>query len=475
MTENIYSEVELIDVQSYIKSQEDLAQDCKSCDKNDPDEVCGNTVYSDIGSNAAAASRDSCYIEMTASRPGVNTSRLRQRKSSGEKIAKNMKCLWLCFLLVLFMSIAASLVAVAAAGLFVNLYLNDVETHRSLSKVSSNLESVTEATKAFSSRLELVEKSLVYLNSTLTDQLPADLQGYFASLNETDVSMLSRLTNIESGLASLNFTFSNQLEPIAFDCSQIYSLSPYSPSGYYNIELANGSSVRMFCNMTFSCGGIRGGWRKIANFDIGHSNRSCPDGLLLRNDSGIRTCGIGSPVTGCASVIFPTYAVSYSKVCGRVQAYQVGSVDAFGSKNSSLDDNYVDGISLTHGGFMKSHIWTFVAAPSQTVFNMLSNTCKCMRPNSTGIREPPVFVGQDYFCDSGSVGRVNRQKFYEADPLWDGAGCSNSSSCCSFNKPPWFFKQLPSPTSDDIELRVCTDERRMNEDVALSQVEIYVQ
>ena len=39
----------------------------------------------------------------------------------------------------------------------------------------------------------------------------------------------------------------------------------------------------------------------------------------------------------------------------------------------------------------------------------------------------------------------------------------------------WFLKELSPPTSDDIEMRVCRDESRANEDIAMSSVEIYVE
>ena len=65
--------------------------------------------------------------------------------------------------------------------------------------------------------------------------------------------------------------------------------------------------------------------------------------------------------------------------------------------------------------------------------------------------------------------------FYGDNPLWDGSGCGSTSTCCSFNTPPWFLKELSSPISDDIEMRVCCDESRANEDIAMSSVEIYVQ
>ena len=60
------------------------------------------------------------------------------------------------------------------------------------------------------------------------------------------------------------------------------------------------------------------------------------------------------------------------------------------------------------------------------------------------------------------------------DPLWDGQGCGGTSTCCSFNNPPWFCKQLPQPTTDDIELRLCADEPIGNEDTTIEIVDMYV-
>ena len=88
---------------------------------------------------------------------------------------------------------------------------------------------------------------------------------------------------------------------------------------------------------------------------------------------------------------------------------------------------------------------------------------------------PPLFVGNDYFCDTAIDTGISGGVFYNDDPLWDGAGCGPQSTCCSFNSPPWFYKQLPQTTTDDIEMRVCRDQSRANEDIAIEIVELYVQ
>ena len=61
------------------------------------------------------------------------------------------------------------------------------------------------------------------------------------------------------------------------------------------------------------------------------------------------------------------------------------------------------------------------------------------------------------------------------DPLWDGAGCGSVNDCCTFNSPPWFFRVLDEPYTDDIIMRVCRDEIRGNEDIAIQMIEILVQ
>jgi hypothetical protein len=80
-------------------------------------------------------------------------------------------------------------------------------------------------------------------------------------------------------------------------------------------------------------------------------------------------------------------------------------------------------------------------------------------------------VGNDYFCDTGATS--NAQLRFYTDPLWDGAGCGGQNTCCSFNNPPWFYKQLPQSTTDDIELRVCRNQDASNEDIAVESVEIF--
>ena len=104
---------------------------------------------------------------------------------------------------------------------------------------------------------------------------------------------------------------------------------------------------------------------------------------------------------------------------------------------------------------------------------LLGIKCHCINYNISSLVPPfPAFVGQNYFCNTGTEN--SSSSFYSADPLWDGAGCGPMNTCCSFNNPPWFYKQLPQSTTDDIEMRVCHDEGTAN-DIAIEIVEIYIQ
>ena len=251
------------------------------------------------------------------------------------------------------------------------------------------------------------------------------------------------------------------------------ALPPSAPSGYYSVISPNDSTVRVYCDMTRSCGGVTGGWARVAELDMTNSSHQCPSGLTQRIDSNKRTCTLPF-YPGCSSVTFSSAAWEYSKVCGRIKAYQVGSTDSFGghSSDQTIDSFYVDGISVTHG-IPRQHIWTFASALDE-VSSIPGSNCLCTNVSSASSAvPPPAYVGGDYFCDTGSEGHYVGDRFYGDDPLWDGAGCGPLNTCCSFNNPPWFYKQLPQPSTDDIEVRVCRSQNFEN--IATEVIEIYIQ
>ena len=266
----------------------------------------------------------------------------------------------------------------------------------------------------------------------------------------------------------------DELGPTSF-CG---ALPPSSPSGYYWGIAANGSAVPVYCDdISILCGGVTGEWRRVAHLDMTNSSHQCPSGLSMRNYSNKRTCVRDSDPAGCSSVTFSSATLEYSRVCGEIIAYQFGAPDTFGDSGRgscpTIDTYYVDGVSLTHGN-PRHHIWTFAAGLDE-VGTRPDFNCPCTNTELAGqASQPPAFVGNDYFCDTGSR-EQSMYRVYTDDPLWDGAGCGPLNTCCSFNYPPWFYKQLPQPTTDDIEMRVCRDYLAGHEDIAIETVEIYIQ
>ena len=52
------------------------------------------------------------------------------------------------------------------------------------------------------------------------------------------------------------------------------ALRGLSPSGYYWVRTSNGSAVHVYCDMTRSCGGVTGGWVRVAYLDKTNSSQN---------------------------------------------------------------------------------------------------------------------------------------------------------------------------------------------------------
>ena len=118
-------------------------------------------------------------------------------------------------------------------------------------------------------------------------------------------------------------------------------------------------------------------------------------------------------------------------------------------------------------GFYRRHIWAFIASISADV--VLQYSCPCLLGRNDVQMNTRLSIGCNYFCDTpGDEALQGGQLFTE--PLWDGSGCTGQNRCCNFNSPPWFFVELPEPTSDYIELRICGNQCRDDEDIAIQVI-----
>ena len=226
----------------------------------------------------------------------------------------------------------------------------------------------------------------------------------------------------------------------------------------------------------YSCGGSTG-WRRVAYLNMSDPSQQCPS-VWQEITTPHRVCGRRSTTGSCEGLTYSTGSEQYDQVCGRIIGYQIGLPDSFyrlSSSMHSIDTFYVDGVSVTHGS-PRQHIWTFSTGLDEGI--RTSSTCFCVVGSSDSF-SIPSFVGQNYFCETGLTLWNNTGGlgvfWPDGDPLWDGQGCGSASiTCCTFNSPPWFNAQLPSPTTDDIEVRICGDQGIGNEDSPIQLMELYV-
>ena len=306
-------------------------------------------------------------------------------------------------------------------------------------------------------------------------------------------SLLSLAQQIQSqpGFATLagpGETFNNPI----MSCKALRALNPSLPSGFYWLSQASGSPpIRRYCDMALTCGGVTGGWMRVTQLDTRDITSACPGDFRIQEDKfsdydplnracslrSVRTCVIKQDqAKSCGSASYHPKIV-FDKVCGRVIGYQYGNLTGFHditSGGSSYFDasntSYVDGVSLTYGD-PAQHIWTFAAASNQQSENM----CPC---GNTGFpaTPPPSFVGRNYFCDSAVESGTPEPRVYPVDPLWEGLGCNQTlTDCCSFNKPPWFYRSLQSPVTGSIHLTACREQQRARSDLGIQIIDILVQ
>ena len=259
----------------------------------------------------------------------------------------------------------------------------------------------------------------------------------------------------------------DQLNP-GSSCNDIYQRNPFSRGRTSKYWIATKEGVyEVACNMKLKCGGVEGGWMQVIDIDMNRDD-SCP-GKWYKVTSPRRLC-LGHVAT-CVPAHFYVKGVSYEHICGQAKAYQKGHTDSFSAPTTSIDGVYVEGISITLGSPRK-HVWTYASGLSDdnNHNNGISN-CPCA--TNPG-QSPPAFVGNDYYCESGDVGKHEGHPYYLSDPLWDGKGCGSGNSCCAQVGMPWFYRKLPLPVAEDFEVRICKDEVHSSEDIAVEKLELFV-
>ena len=215
-------------------------------------------------------------------------------------------------------------------------------------------------------------------------------------------------------------------------------------------------------------------WKRVVYINMTNPNHSCPanSGWHEETHTGKRVCDrIDAPINNCGEATFDVDDIigAYTKICGRIIGFKRGTTEGFGKariESTSLEEEYVDGVSITHGKNPRHHVWTFAAGlanPMREFEQELLFACPC------DILGSPLnidFIGNNYFCESGGTDSTS------GNALWDGNGCFSNSSCCRFNVPPYFVVTLDNPTCDSIDVRMCASEG--GEGTPIQLIELYV-
>ena len=403
------------------------------------------------------------------------TNQIAGKHDKAKSTTENVSCKrFICILVTITLVTLISLVCLAVLfAEIAKLKSQSVSPQQTSSSQQIQNESV------FMLQLEQINKSLTSIQVQITTLSREEMENNAAQSNNiqqlnTSIDMqLSTLHNQTQQLSDSSTMLQQQHNELlrnalgqiqSYPAASCAALPPSSHSGYYWVSNSNDSPTLVYCTM--SCGTLTGGWMRVGFLDMANSNYQCPSGLMERiyiDSPDIRTCVRNEASGGCSSVELSTANIQYSTVCGRITAYQVGSPDDF--RSNDINSAYVDGVSITHGN-PRQHIWTFAAAGRG------DRICDPCRDETR-----PVSVGNDFFCDTGNPrsSSATSGTFHSDNPLWDGDECVADNECCPTDNPPYFLKTLPQPTTDDIEMRVCRNEGRGNEDIAIETVEIYVQ
>ena len=269
-------------------------------------------------------------------------------------------------------------------------------------------------------------------------------------------------------------------------CNDIYQINKATRgvSALYWIQTDFGIVQQVYCDMELECGRHKGGWMKVAQVDTTNGD-TCP-GEWINNVNYNSLC-TGANTPGCYSANFSIPYV-YNKICGQVRGFQQGSPDAFyphaftlgltppnlyipTTNSSTVNGVYVDGVSITLGDPRK-HVWTYAAGLSDDFQMYEYENCPCARHS---VMKAPVFIGDNYYCESGNIGTFDYSTLYTEDPLWDGKQCLPGNSCCDKTGQPWFFHQLPIGEKEHLEVRICQDQPIGDETVTVEKLQLFIQ
>ena len=328
---------------------------------------------------------------------------------------------------------------IAFVSMFIALFLQMRILHEMNRALQNSFE------KLNNEKIEITEQTnLSFLHNLVlsTDSKIKQFNISFVNLRESVNDFISAQQNI-NGLVLTRFSTIQDFFYFS-SCSDTDRLNSSYTSGNYIVTSSTGVLRSVYCDVNRTFGGDSTGWMRVAELDV----NNCPPGLRHGITNSVSTCVVIEDNAGCTEITYPVYNIQYTKITGQIRGYQVGSSDGFISLTPSIprptnftdiNNNYLDGISISTNG---QHVWSFAAG------------CNC--PHT---RNKPTIIGEDYIC-----GGVASSSY--AGILWASQQCGRNSN--------WFYKVLPA-TITDIKVRICRNQFRADEDLAITTLQLYTQ
>ena len=193
-----------------------------------------------------------------------------------------------------------------------NQLSGDVEEHKNSTAVE--LAGLTTKMETIDSKMETLDSNMQSSQETHSQQINA-FNSKLDTLTATTAQLSTEHQNLQTDvdISDVECTYSEE------------SLELYQNlQNNLTHQLKNISNKVDTVYAQHSCGGI--GWRRVVYLDMTDSSTTCPSGWQLTGYSK-RTCGTVSTISfTCDSATFPVSGGEYTRVCGRIKAYQWGKL-----------------------------------------------------------------------------------------------------------------------------------------------------
>ena len=236
-------------------------------------------------------------------------------------------------------------------------------------------------------------------------------------------------------------------------CDELKKKHSTLKSGNYKLRIG-GKVVPVYCHMGKLCGTV-GGWTRLGHLKMSSDHKTCPNEQFSYINKGKRhLCRIKSDKVGCATASYSSRGIKYSTICGYARGYQKGRVFAF-IKSYPLTSHYLSGVSFQRFDASSStkkrkHIWSYGCGKVDIIAG--DGECPCNKGSKNSL---PGYVGNNYYCESGTSTSPKSADFFLQDPLWDGKGFNNLEVPCRKDMMPYFKRIYDSAITDHITMKLC--------------------